>query len=88
MGGALQAIARSSPARGARMEGQGRGGRSGRKEERKEGRARAGVGVSGVRTELLYHQRIHRCFSFEFHCVRVMQLHRHSERRYLCSSLS
>lgn len=43
MGGALQAIARSSPARGARMEG-----REGRKEgaEGKEGSTREG-GVKG-----------------------------------------
>lgn len=43
MGGALQAIARSSPARGARMEG-----REGRKEQRgrKEGSTREG-GVKG-----------------------------------------
>lgn len=48
MGGALQAIARSSPARGARMEG-----REGRKEQRgrKEVPGRVGLRVG---TELLH----------------------------------
>lgn len=61
MGGALQAIARSSPARGARMEGrEGRQGATGRSRGlglgRKEG-GPGGVGLGVVRegTELLHH---------------------------------
>lgn len=51
MGGALQAIARSSPARGARMEGREEGGQQGGAEG-KEVSGRMGLRVG---TKLLHH---------------------------------
>lgn len=54
MGGALQAIARSSPARGARMEGR-EGREEGNREEQRERKEVPGRVGLRVGTELLHH---------------------------------